>query len=114
MSLSELLELSVNETLSRTILTSGTTLLALVAIYFFGGSVLSDFALALIWGIVIGTYSSIFIAVPLLLYTGLRRTDEEPQGAVPDYQQQTDRKSVVSGKGVSVRVDLGGRRILKK
>lgn len=79
MPLVELLELSVNETLSRTLLTSGTTLLALVAIYLFGGAVLADFALALIWGIMIGTYSSIFIAVPMLLYTGLRRTDDQAE-----------------------------------
>ena len=88
MPLSELLELSVNETLSRTFLTSGTTLLALVSIYLFGGAVLADFALALIWGIVIGTYSSVFIAVPMLLYTGLRRGDE-PAGTepVPEYER---------------------------
>ncbi len=88
MPLAELLELSVNETLSRTALTSGTTLLALLAIYFFGGAVLADFALALIWGIVVGTYSSVFIAVPLLLYTGLRRGDEGADAAtVPEYER---------------------------
>ncbi|MCR9076867.1 MAG: protein translocase subunit SecF, partial [bacterium] len=69
MGFAELFELSINETLSRTTMTSLTTLLALFAIYFFGGAVLADFALAMIWGIVVGTYSSIFIAVPLLLYT---------------------------------------------
>lgn len=88
MPLADLLELAVNETLSRTTLTSGTTLLALGAIYLFGGAVLADFALAMIWGIVIGTYSSIFIAVPLLLYTGLRRTDDQPGGSpVPEYER---------------------------
>ena len=54
---------SINETLSRTVITSLTTLLALFVIFFFGGAVLKDFALAMIWGVVIGTYSSIFIAV---------------------------------------------------
>jgi preprotein translocase subunit SecF len=69
-------------------MTSFTTLLALLAIYFFGGAVLADFALAMIWGIVIGTYSSIFVAVPLLLYLQPRRGDEEDEdlgapGTVP-------------------------------
>ncbi|AFX98256.1 protein-export membrane protein SecF [Candidatus Endolissoclinum faulkneri L2] len=72
MLLTKLLELSINETLSRTTITSLTTLLALAGVYFFGGAGLTDFALAMIWGILVGTYSSIFIAVPLLLYTGVR------------------------------------------
>lgn len=79
MSLADLFNLSINETLSRTTMTSFTTLLALLAIYFFGGAVLADFALAMIWGIVIGTYSSIFVAVPLLLYLQPRRGDEEDE-----------------------------------
>ncbi|NQW08481.1 MAG: protein translocase subunit SecF [Alphaproteobacteria bacterium] len=89
MPLAELFELSINETLSRTTMTSVTTLLALVAIYVFGGPVLADFALAMIWGIVIGTYSSIFIAVPLLLYTGLRRGDgnDVDESLVPEYER---------------------------
>ncbi len=58
---------SINETLSRTIITSGTTLLVVIVLYFFGGEVLRNFALALIIGIVIGTYSSIFIASPIVL-----------------------------------------------
>ncbi|MEQ8397142.1 protein translocase subunit SecF [Thalassobaculum sp.] len=88
MPLAELFELSVNETLSRTTLTSGTTLLALFAIYLFGGAVLADFALAMIWGIVIGTYSSILIAVPLLLYTGVRRGDDHlDPSQVPEYER---------------------------
>lgn len=68
----EILNRSLNETLSRTILTGLTTLLALFALYLFGGAVIQDFAFAMIWGIVIGTYSSIFIAVPLLLNMKLR------------------------------------------
>lgn len=89
MSLVELFEISVNDTLSRTTMTSVTTLLALVSIYLFGGPVLADFALAMIWGIVIGTYSSIFIAVPLLLYTGLRRGDgnDVDEALVPEYER---------------------------
>ena len=71
--LPELLNLSVNQTLSRTLLTSLTTLLALVALYAFGGEVIRGFTVALIWGVVIGTYSSIWIAVPILLHLQPRR-----------------------------------------
>lgn len=74
MSLTDLLNLSINGTLSRTLLTSVTTLLALSALYFFGGEVLAGFSFAMIWGVIVGTYSSIFIAVPLLVYMNLRRT----------------------------------------
>ncbi|MHA1540549.1 MAG: protein translocase subunit SecF [Alphaproteobacteria bacterium] len=65
-SLADLLNLSLNETLSRTILTSLTTFLAVIALVVFGGNVLGSFSYALLFGIVIGTYSSMFIAVPLL------------------------------------------------
>ncbi|MBF0413141.1 MAG: protein translocase subunit SecF [Desulfamplus sp.] len=58
---------SINETLSRTILTSGTTLVALLALFFLGGEIIHNFAFAMIFGIVIGTYSSIFVASPILL-----------------------------------------------
>ena len=59
---------SINQTLSRTVLTSGTTLVVVVALFFFGGEVIHDFAFALLIGIIVGTYSSIFIASPLLIY----------------------------------------------
>lgn len=71
--LAELLDLSINDTLSRTIMTSFTTLLALGALVIFGGEVLRGFTLAMIWGIVIGTYSSIFVASPFLLATDVKR-----------------------------------------
>ncbi len=71
--LAELLDISINETLSRTIMTSVTTLLALVSLYIFGGEVLRGFTFAMIWGILIGTYSSVFVASPLLLTTGVKR-----------------------------------------
>ncbi|MBN2365874.1 MAG: protein translocase subunit SecF [Calditrichaeota bacterium] len=58
---------SINETLSRTIVTSGTTLLVVAVLYFFGGEVLKDFSFALICGIIVGTYSSMFIASPILV-----------------------------------------------
>lgn len=71
MSMSDLLNLSVSETMSRTVMTSFTTLLALLALAVFGGEVIRGFCIALIWGIVIGTYSTIFVAVPALLWTGV-------------------------------------------
>ncbi len=64
----ELTNISINETLSRTIITSITTLLALLSIYFFGGEILKGFSLAMILGVVFGTYSSIYIANPILVY----------------------------------------------
>ena len=77
-SLPELLNISVNETLSRTVITSLTTLLALVALYSLGGEVIRGFSFAMIWGVVIGTYSSVCVAVPLLLYMNLRRRPGAP------------------------------------
>ncbi len=64
----ELTNLSINETLSRTIITSLTTLLALLSIFFFGGEILKGFSLAMILGVILGTYSSIFIANPILVF----------------------------------------------
>ena len=64
----DLTNISINETLSRTIITSITTLLALLSIYFFGGEVLKGFSLAMILGVIFGTYSSIYIANPVLVY----------------------------------------------
>ena len=63
-----LLNLSVNETLSRTLLTSLTTLAALLVLYFFGGPVIAGFSLPILVGLVVGTYSSICLASPLLLW----------------------------------------------
>ena len=73
MPLPEVLNISINDTLSRTILTSLTTLLALVALYILGGSALKGFSFAMIWGVFVGTYSSIFVASPLLLALRLKR-----------------------------------------
>lgn len=72
MPIPQLLDLSINQTLSRTILTSATTLVALFALYFLGGEVLGAFTFAMIFGILIGTYSSIFIAAPVLIAFKLR------------------------------------------
>ena len=72
MPLGELINKSINETLSRTILTSATTLLALGALYIFGGDIIASYSLPMIVGIGVGTYSSIFLAAPLLLHLGFK------------------------------------------
>ncbi len=72
MPLADLLSRSLNDTLSRTLLTSITTLLALLVLYFFGGQVIKGFSFAMIWGVLVGTYSSIFVATPLLISLNLR------------------------------------------
>ena len=78
MSLAEVLNLSINETLSRTMMTSLTTLLALVSLYVLGGDVIRGFVFAMIWGIIVGTYSSIFVASAILLYLGVKRDWSKP------------------------------------
>lgn len=71
--LPKLLNLSINETLSRTLMTSLTTLIVLIALYVLGGEVIRNFTFAMMFGVVIGTYSSIFIAAPLLQFLGVKR-----------------------------------------
>lgn len=73
MDLGELIDLSLNETLSRTIMTSVTTLIALFALFIFGGEVIRSFTFAMIFGIIIGTYSSIYVAAPVLMAIGITR-----------------------------------------
>jgi len=79
MPMDELLNKSANETLSRTVMTSFTTLLALIALYTCGGEIIRDFAFAMIWGVVVGTYSSVFVAVPLLLRLNVQRGPREDE-----------------------------------
>jgi preprotein translocase subunit SecF len=81
--LQELINESLNSTLSRTLKTSLTTLLALVSIYFFGGEILKGFSFALIWGVLIGTYSSIFVAAPVLIYFNVKRDWSEKVDNTP-------------------------------
>ncbi|KUP91772.1 protein translocase subunit SecF [Tritonibacter horizontis] len=76
--LSEVLNISINETLSRTVMTSVTTLLALISLYVLGGDVIRGFVFAMIWGVVIGTYSSIFVASTILLWLGVTRDWSKP------------------------------------
>ncbi len=77
--LTEILDTSINSTLSRTMMTSITTLLALISLFIFGGEVLRSFTFAMIWGVIVGTYSSIFIAAPILIRLNLRPLGEKPQ-----------------------------------
>ncbi len=71
--LKEVLNISINETLSRTLMTSVTTLLALISLFVLGGDVIRGFVFAMIWGVIIGTYSSIFVASAILLVLGVKR-----------------------------------------
>ena len=72
MPMTEVFDVATNQTLSRTVLTSLTTLIALFALFFFGGSVIRSFTAAMIWGVFTGTYSSIFIGGPILKFLGVR------------------------------------------
>lgn len=89
--LQEVLDRSLNETLSRTLITSLTTLIALGALFLFGGPVIRGFTFALIWGVVVGTYSSVLIATPLLLQLNLRREAVAPPAAAAAAETQTQR-----------------------
>lgn len=83
MGLKDLFNLSVNETLSRTIMTSTTTMLAVLALLFVGGPVIRNFSVAMLWGIITGTYSSIYVAAALLLYVKPLRRMVEASGSAP-------------------------------
>jgi len=89
MPLREVIDLALNGTLSRTLLTSGTTLLALLAIFFLGGSVLRGMSFALIWGVIIGTYSSIFIASSILLSLPEVRREKRKIDDTPGFEAST-------------------------
>jgi preprotein translocase subunit SecF len=79
----DLLDKAMNDTLTRTIVTGVSTGLALLALTFFGGEVLKSFTYAMLFGLVVGTYSSVFIAAPILIYLGLKQ-GVEASGAVPE------------------------------
>ncbi|MEY6430927.1 protein translocase subunit SecF [Thioalkalicoccus limnaeus] len=74
----EIINLSINETLSRTIVTSGTTLLVLLALFIFGGEAISGFSLALIIGVIVGTYSTIYVATAAVVWLGISKADLIP------------------------------------
>jgi preprotein translocase subunit SecF len=84
----ELLDLAMNQTLARTFLVSFTSMLALLALVIFGGNVISSFSWAMLFGVIVGTYSSIFIASPVLIYLGLKVGGEEPRPAAPASAKQ--------------------------
>lgn len=85
--IADILNRSINNTLSRTILTAGSTIAALLALVYFGGSVIQGFSLAVLFGVIVGTYSSIYVAAPILIYINLRapsptdHSDAEGSGA---------------------------------
>jgi preprotein translocase subunit SecF len=76
-SVMDIMNLSINETLSRTIITGGVTLLSTISLFFFGGPVLADFALAILIGVLVGTYSSVFVAAPVVLWWNGTHTPAE-------------------------------------
>ena len=89
MEFTELINKSLNETLSRTILTVSTTALAVLSLLIFGGEVLRGFSIAMLWGIVVGTYSSLFIAAPLLYYIRPKRSAAAKEGAADAVPSRT-------------------------
>lgn len=87
MSIPELINLSMNETLSRTTITAGTTLISLACLYFFGGEVIATYSLPILVGIMVGTFSSICLSGPLLVYFDIRATSKEVEGFKPTANQ---------------------------
>jgi preprotein translocase SecF subunit len=83
MPLDQLIDRSVNETLARTIMTSMTTFLALTALVIFGGPVIRDFTIAMLWGVIIGCYSTVYVASPIILHLNLRREAVAPAAEPP-------------------------------
>jgi preprotein translocase subunit SecF len=90
--LEEVLNASVNQTLSRTVLTSATTIVALLSLYFLGGEVIQPFAFAMLIGVLVGTYSSIFIASPLLLFLEQRYGDVGARSGKKGLGKRTSKK----------------------
>jgi preprotein translocase SecF subunit len=84
MPLPELIDRSINETLARTVMTSLTTLLALLALLIAGGPTIRGFAIAMIWGVVIGTYSTVYVASPMVLHLHLRRESTAQAAETPE------------------------------
>jgi preprotein translocase subunit SecF len=87
----QLIDVSVNAVLPRTIMTATTVFLALLSLVIFGGEVIRSFSLAMIWGICVATYSSVFICSPMLIYLGLRNVSAEP--APTDAKDAKDSKA---------------------
>jgi SecD/SecF fusion protein len=100
--LAEIINLSVNEVLSRTIITSATVFLVVVALFFFGGVVLEDFALAMMLGVIVGTYSSVFVASPVIFAwrKEFRRVEIKREKVIElaAQQQKSQEKKAAGGK----------------
>jgi len=88
--LREVMNLSANETLSRTLMTSGTTLLALLALLILGGDVIRGFVFAIFWGVIVGTYSSIYVAKNVVLMIGVKRDWSKPDNSAGTQFQNVD------------------------
>jgi preprotein translocase subunit SecF len=88
--LAEVLNISINETLARTVMTSVTTLLALIALYVLGGDVIRGFVFAMIWGVIVGTYSSVFVASTILLWLGVKRNWTKPDNTAGNQYANID------------------------
>ncbi len=86
----EVMNLSVNETLSRTLMTSGTTLLALIALLVLGGDVIRGFVFAITWGVIVGTYSSVYVAKNVVLMLGVKRDWSKPDNNQGNQFQNID------------------------
>jgi preprotein translocase subunit SecF len=96
-SLANIINLSINQTLSRTVLTSGLTLLTALALWLFGGDVLNGFSFALVMGILVGTYSSVFVASPILVFWQNFRGKGKPAAAVPVARETAATRKAVRG-----------------
>ncbi|MFZ5964640.1 protein translocase subunit SecF [Thalassococcus sp. BH17M4-6] len=88
--LKEVLNISINETLSRTMMTSVTTMLALLAMFVLGGDVIRGFVFAMMWGVLVGTYSSIFVASAILLWLGVKRDWTKPDATAGNQYANID------------------------
>lgn len=93
-SMPEIINISINDTLSRTVLTASTTLLAVFALYFFGGSVIAEFSLPILVGIGFGTFSSICLASPLLLFFKINRDDDKNEGSKKDESKTIEGEAI--------------------
>jgi len=96
MPIAGLLDRSINETLARTLMTSLTTLVALIPLWLLGGLVIRDFTIIMIWGVIIGTYSTIYIATPVLYYLNIRPHSSEPEPAKAEAAARPKAKAKVS------------------
>lgn len=103
MPIPELLDVSMNETLARTLMTSLTTLLALLSLYMFGGEVIKGFTLAMIWGVVVGTYSTIYVSTPTLIYLNLRSISAKADADEQAKGEERQSESAVPAQGSKAR-----------